>query len=199
MQITKVKKIVVVISTLLFCAAMLAIYFLAIVPPKSIGKKYLTLTIKYSDAEYVYEGLVSETETVFDFVKEYDEKLKLGLEYENSAFGAYVTGFKDTLQNTEKGYYYTFKINDVSAEVGVSAAPIADGDNIVFEYGHATYGEDFTMLSYELAPCGTQKSSSVNYKTPAQIAVIAVGSAVAALSLGVAIYFLVKGRSQKSE
>ena len=133
MQITKVKKIVVVISTLLFCAAMLAIYFLAIVPPKSIGKKYLTLTIKYSDAEYVYEGLVTETETVFDFVKEYDEKLKLGLEYENSAFGAYVTGFKDTLQNTEKGYYYTFKINDVSAEVGVSAAPIADGDNIVFE------------------------------------------------------------------
>lgn len=189
-------KIIIIAAALLFCGALLAVYFTVVVPPKSAGEKTLALEIVYSDKEYTYENIVTKSETVFELLKEFDKELSLGLDSEESAYGAFVKGLKGTAQDEAKGFYYRFLISGTPSQVGASAAAIKDGDTVRFEYGYTTYGEDWSFVSFDLKPSADGSAQGVSgvYRSPAQIAVIIVSAVIAAAAVAVTAFTLVKDR-----
>lgn len=137
-------KIIVCAAAVVLAAVMLLVYFLAVAPKNvhndygSGAQKSVTLEIIYLNREYKYDGLdATGLNTVFDLLKKYDEQLELGLKFTESelfgSFNAYITSLKNTPEDIQKGYYYTYTINDNWADA-VSAQPIADGDKITFKY-----------------------------------------------------------------
>lgn len=192
-----VKKIAVAVGTLIFCGALLIMYFLAIVPSKSPGKKNVTIEIAYSDKEFAYSNIITEKETVFELLDEWNEELSLGMKYSDGGFGPFIEELKGTRQNEAEGFYYRFKIGGETSNVGVSAAAIKDGDVVRFEYGYTTYGENYAFLRFDLKPsdAGAPAGTTRTYRSSGQIAIIVVCTVVAALGIGVVLF--AAGRKEK--
>lgn len=189
-------KTIIVVCTLLFCAALLVVYFTTVAPPKKAGSKTVSLTISYSDAKFDYNELVTEKETVFELLKEYDEKLSLGLSYDDTAYGALIKSLKGTENDAVAGFYYRFLINGQVSQFGASSAAIKDGDAILFEYGYTTYDpKDWSFVSFELKPSSAdspKKSESLIYRSAEQTAVAVVMAIIAAASIAAVVVFSIK-------
>lgn len=196
------KKIVIITCTLLYCAAMLIMYFLAIVPKKQPGEKTVGLELDYKNQTYIYNDIVTQSETLFELLQEFNDEFDLKFGYEDSGFGPFVTSFKDTAQDTEKGFYYMFKVNGVYSNFGISTTAIKDGDKIVFEYGIANYDENWATQSVTLQDvAGAQTGENRTYKkamTAGSIVTIVCCTVVGAALLGGAVFTAVYRGKKKS-
>lgn len=201
MKSTTLKKIVVIAGALLICGAMLAAYFLAVVPPKHKGVKTVTLQILYSDKTFVYERLETEKETVCQLMEEYDEKYSLGFRYETSVYGAFVTEIKGTENDAENGCYYMFKVNGVYSNFACDQTPISDGDVVIFEYGVSSYDpETFVTTGVALAPSdSSENGKKATYGSGKRIAVIVVCSVIVAAAAGGILFVLLKKDKAEKE
>lgn len=179
--------LITVIACLALIAALLIVYGL-ILPKTDNGEKTVTLEIKYSDASYSYR-VTTDSATVYELLDEYDERLELGLDVQDSAYGKYIVGLKGTAQDMTNGYYYTYKLNDEYSNFGISTQAIADGDVIVFEYGVQRCDEDWAMLSTELAPGGDESVRSTPMRT-GNIVLIAAGGVAALMAIGAGVYLV---------
>ncbi len=199
----KAKTTIVSVIILAVAAIMLIVYG-ATLPKTDNGEKTLTLEIKYEDKTYTYEGLTTDKGTVLEFLEEYNDYLDLSVVKEDSVYGAYIKSLKNTAINDEKGYYYTYKIDDEYALLGVSQQSLTKEDGsyvskITFEYGTQNYDENYNTLSTTLAKGGDGSKTST--PVPAQtIVLIAVGAVVALAAVAGAVKLIVaKTRKNKDE
>ena len=199
----KAKTTIVSVIILAVAAIMLIVYG-ATLPKTDNGEKTLTLEIKYEDKTYTYEDLTTDKGTVLEFLEEYNDYLDLSVVKEDSVYGAYITSLKNTAINDEKGYYYTYKIDDEYALLGVSQQSLTKEDGsyaskITFEYGTQNYDENYNTLSTTLAKGGDGSKTST--PVPAQtIVLIAVGAVVALAAVAGAVKLIVAGtRKNKDE
>ena len=199
----KAKTTIVSVIILAVAAIMLIVYG-ATLPKTDNGEKTLTLEIKYEDKTYTYEDLTTDKGTVLEFLEEYNDYLDLSVVKEDSVYGAYITSLKNTAINDEKGYYYTYKIDDEYALLGVSQQSLTKEDGsyvskITFEYGTQNYDENYNTLSTTLANGGDGSKTST--PVPAQtIVLIAVGAVVALAAVAGAVKLIVAGtRKNKDE
>lgn len=199
----KVKTTIVSVVILAVAAVMLIVYG-ATLPKTDNGQKNLTLEIKYEDKTYTYEGLTTDKGTVLEFLEEYNDYLDLSLVTEDSVYGAYITSMKNTAQNDEKGYYYTYKIDGEYALLGVSQQSLTKEDGsyvsvITFEYGIQNYDENFNTLSTTLAKGGDDSRTATPVSTQA-IVLIAVGAVVALAAVAGAVKLIIaKAKKSKDE
>lgn len=199
----KAKTTIVSVIILAVAAIMLIVYG-ATLPKTDNGEKTLTLEIKYEDKTYTYEDLTTDKGTVLEFLEEYNDYLDLSVVKEDSVYGAYITSLKNTAINDEKGYYYTYKIDDEYALLGVSQQSLTKEDGsyvskITFEYGTQNYDENYNTLSTTLAKGGDGSKTST--PVPAQtIVLIAVGAVVALAAVAGAVKLIVaRTRKNKDE
>ena len=199
----KAKTTIVSVIILAVAAIMLIVYG-ATLPKTDNGEKTLTLEIKYEDKTYTYEGLTTDKGTVLEFLEEYNDYLDLSVVKEDSVYGAYIKSLKNTAINDEKGYYYTYKIDDEYALLGVSQQSLTKEDGsyvskITFEYGTQNYDENYNTLSTTLAKGGDGSKTST--PVPAQtIVLIAVGAVVALAAVAGAVKLIVaRTRKNKDE
>lgn len=202
-NMNKAKTTIVSVIILAVAAIMLIVYG-ATLPKTDNGEKTLTLEIKYEDKTYTYEGLTTDKGTVLEFLEEYNDYLDLSVVKEDSVYGAYIKSLKNTAINDEKGYYYTYKIDDEYALLGVSQQSLTKEDGsyvskITFEYGTQNYDENYNTLSTTLAKGGDGSKTST--PVPAQtIVLIAVGAVVALAAVAGAVKLIVaRTRKNKDE
>lgn len=199
----KAKTTIVSVIILAVAAIMLIVYG-ATLPKTDNGEKTLTLEIKYEDKTYTYEDLTTDKGTVLEFLEEYNDYLDLSVVKEDSVYGAYITSLKNTAINDEKGYYYTYKIDDEYALLGVSQQSLTKEDGsyvskITFEYGTQNYDENYNTLSTTLAKGGDGSKSSTPVPTQT-IVLIAVGAVVALAAVAGAVKLIVaRTRKNKDE
>lgn len=149
-------------AVMLIAVILLLLNVTVLAPERHKGEKTVALVIEYSDQTYEYRDLKTNAETVLELLKEYDKALELQLRTKPSQYGDMLIGLKNAEQNEAAGAYYTFTVGGEYATNGISTQPIADGNEIKFSYGIATYDENWTQTSYTLAPSAGFVDSGVS-------------------------------------
>lgn len=184
-------KLVSAVAVMLIAVILLILNVTVLAPERHKGEKTVAIVIEYSDKAYEYRDLKTNAETVLELLKEYDKALELQLRTKPSQYGDMLIGLKNADQNEAAGAYYTFTVDGEYATNGVSTQPIADGNEIKFSYGIATYDENWTQTSYTLAPSAgfVDRGVSGTY-----IAVwVCCGIALAA-GVGLLVYLLIDSK-----
>lgn len=158
-----IAKICISVAAIVIALVTTIVYFVCVMPRPVEGNKTLSLTIEYANTKYEYDDLKTDTGTVLEFLREYDEILDLGLVTESGMYGEFITALKETPQDESKGYYYTYTVNDGYAD-GISTQTIKDGDKIVFKYEHSVYDENWNLISSDLIDGKPNNESSFDIK-----------------------------------
>ncbi|MBQ7224330.1 MAG: DUF4430 domain-containing protein [Clostridia bacterium] len=185
----------------LLVGVMLLVYGLCL-PKTDNGEKKLTLEIKYANVTYTYEDLTTNKGTVLEFLQEYDDLLELSLVTENGAYGEYLTALKGTAQDDANGYYYTFKMDGVYANYGVSTQSLTKDDGsyyskITFEYGVQVYDSNWATLSTTLANGGDGSITQTPANQSATVFYIIAGILLV-VAVGEMVYFIIAKRKKNA-
>ena len=195
------KTILISFIGILLVGVMLLVYGLCL-PKTDNGTKKLTLEIKYANVTYTYEDLTTNKGTVLEFLQEYDKLLELSLVTEDSTYGEYLTALKGTAQDDVNGYYYTFKMDDVYANYGVSAQSLTKDDGsyyskITFEYGVQNYDSNWATLSTTLANGGDGSITQTPSNPNATIFYVIAGILLV-VAIGEMVYFIIAKRKNNA-
>lgn len=152
-KLLKKPELLAVIASVIVAIIVAIVYFAAIAPKPVQGEKNVTLNIVYAENEYSY-NLSTDSETVEDLLKEYNEVYDLEVVVEESEWGAFIKSMKGVEQDDVNGYYYTYTLNGGYAN-GISIQTIADGDVIEFQYLHTEYDENWEIVSSNLGGKGS--------------------------------------------
>ncbi|MBN2222697.1 MAG: hypothetical protein JW708_10860 [Vallitaleaceae bacterium] len=126
------KKIIPLLLIATLALALILGYQFFFAPETSQGSKEVTLQIIAEEAgidkSFTFK---TDTELLFDLLKENEEELQLV--YEEYDFGPMVTGFLGYQADAAKQEYYHSLVNGTDAATGPIEIPVTDGDTYVFE------------------------------------------------------------------
>ena len=184
------KKSIIPIIIVAVSAIMMLLYFTCFMPKVNSGDKAVTVKIVYLDNSFEYSAKTDKN-TVLDLLIELDEVYDLGLVYEESEWGAFITSLKNVEQDTVNGYYYVYEIKGLDYAQGISIQTIKDGDVITFKYQKDTYDDNWNVIDSTL---GGKGDADKHFTT--KIIVIGVFSVLALLSVA---YLVVSNIKKKDE
>ena len=126
------RKLTVIVAVVALAIVLLVGYNVLLAPKGVEGAKEVTIDIVNEDTDldesYTYN---TDHEFLFELMKEHEDEL--GLEYDDSEFGAMVTGLGGYAADDSEQEYYHISVNGVDATTGVSEIVLNDGDNYKFE------------------------------------------------------------------
>lgn len=184
------KKSIIPLVIIVVSAIMMLLYFTVFMPKVNSGDKAVIVEIVYEDNSFEYSAKTDKN-TVLDLLIELDEAYDLGLVYENSEWGAFITSLKNVEQDTVNGYYYVYEIKGLDYAQGISIQTIKDGDVITFKYQKDTYDDNWNVIDSTLGGKG-----DADKHITTKIIVIGVFSVLALLSVA---YLVVSNIKKKDE
>lgn len=126
------KKILPLLLIVAFALVLTVGYQFFFAPKTTEGSKEVTVQVIAEEAgidkSFTFK---TDTELLFDLLKENEEELQLV--YEEYDFGPMVTGFLGYQADAAKQEYYHSLVNGADAATGPIEIPVTDGDIYVFE------------------------------------------------------------------
>jgi hypothetical protein len=125
------KKIIWIVAVLLVFALALAAYWTFFGPKANEGEKKVTIRV-IVEKEGINKSF--EYDTDLDFLGQLINEKKEELEAEISDMGgSFVKGMAGYVADESKNEFFSIKINDVDAMVGIDEIPLTDEDTYTFE------------------------------------------------------------------
>lgn len=147
-------------AALLLLIAAVVVYNQFVRPKTQKGEKLVDVKIIFSDAEFDYK-IITETETVFELLKELNAEYDIGLITSNGEYGLSLDSLHGKKIEMANYIYFAFYINGEYSEYGISEAPVKNDDLIEFRYVKGEWNSaDSTMTETLLS--SQLKSESVN-------------------------------------
>ena len=191
----KTKSVVVALIVWLLAGVVMLVYGM-LLPKTDNGEKRVTLAIEYANKKYEYKDLTTSEEYVFGLLKQYNEHLELGLEYNESIYGAYITSLKGTPQNDDIGIYYLYDVNGERANNGISTQPLKNNDVIRIFYAKTEYDQSFNEISTTLQNGGNDTIINTPMNDNAKTYII-IGILCVVVGVGSVVITILKRRANE--